>query len=67
MSELLSFGEKVKLMRETLELTQTEFGELVGLRQTSVSTVEKGRSYVSMPVLENIKKLAKRKRIKVNF
>ena len=39
----LTFGEKIRLLREENELNQTELGEAVGMTQRKISYLECGR------------------------
>ena len=39
----LTFGEKIRLLREEKELNQTELGEAVGKTQRKISYLECGR------------------------
>ena len=39
----LTFGEKLKLLREEHELNQTELGKLLGMTQRKVSYLERGQ------------------------
>lgn len=39
----LSFGEKIRLLRENRELNQTELGEAVHMTQRRISYIECGR------------------------
>ena len=48
----LSFGEKIKALREDLDMNQTELGKLVGMTQQKLSYIECGRC---QPSLEDIK------------
>ena len=36
-------GERIKQVRKALGLTQTRFGEIIGLKQNSVALIEAGR------------------------
>jgi len=38
----MTFGEKIKLLRESRELTQTQLGKAVNMTQRKVSYIEKG-------------------------
>jgi transcriptional regulator with XRE-family HTH domain len=48
----LTFGEKLKLLREEHELNQTELGKLLGMTQRKVSYLERGQYE---PSLQDIK------------
>ncbi|MBR4971705.1 MAG: helix-turn-helix transcriptional regulator [Oscillospiraceae bacterium] len=52
----LSFGEKIKLLREEKELNQTELGSKVNMTQRKVSYIEQGKCE---PSLEDIIALCK--------
>ena len=52
----LSFGEKVRLLREELELNQTELGHSVNMTQRKVSYLENGKYE---PSIEDIKSLCR--------
>lgn len=43
MSMEMTLGEKIRLLREELELNQTELGEAVGMTQRRVSYIENDR------------------------
>lgn len=44
----LSFGEKIRLLREERELNQTELGKAVNMTQRKVSYLENGKYEPSM-------------------
>ena len=48
----LTFGEKIKLLRENAELNQSELGELVNMTQRKISYIEKDQCE---PNLEDIR------------
>ena len=52
----LSFGEKIKLLREELEMNQTKLGEQVNMTQRKISYLENGKYEPSM---EDIKALCR--------
>lgn len=52
----LTFGEKVRLLRENAELSQSELGEALHMTQRRVSYIECGRYE---PSLEDIRALCK--------
>lgn len=52
----LSFGEKIKLLREERELTQTELGNVVGMTQRKVSYIERDKYE---PNIEDLRLLCK--------
>ena len=43
----MNVGERIKTIRKDAGLNQTEFGERVGLKQTSIAMYEKGERQVS--------------------
>lgn len=47
-----SFGEKIKALREDLDLSQTKLGEKVGMTQRKISYIECGKCE---PSIEDIK------------
>ena len=50
----LTFGEKIRLLREEKELNQTELGRVVNMSQRKVSYIERDRYE---PSIEDIKAL----------
>lgn len=52
----LTFGEKIRLLREEKELNQTELGRAVGMTQRKVSYIERGRYE---PGIEDIRALCR--------
>ena len=52
----LTFGEKVRLLREERELNQTELGNAVNMTQRKISYVERDRY---APGIEDIKALCR--------
>lgn len=52
----LTFGEKVRLLRENAEMSQSELGEALHMTQRRVSYIECGRYE---PSLEDIRALCK--------
>ena len=44
----LSFGEKIRLLRENMELTQTELGQALHMTQRRVSYIECGQNEPSL-------------------
>ena len=52
----LTFGEKIRLLREQRELNQTELGAAVNMTQRKVSYIENGKYE---PSLEDIKALCR--------
>ena len=43
-------GERIKELRKALSLTQTAFGERIGLKQNSVALLEAGRATSDQPI-----------------
>ena len=50
----MTFGEKIRLLREELELNQTKLGQAVNMTQRKISYLENGKYE---PSLEDIKAL----------
>lgn len=50
----MTFGEKIRLLREEKELNQTELGKAIGMTQRKISYLENGKYE---PSLEDIKSL----------
>ena len=50
----LSFGEKIRLLRENKELTQTQLGQHINMTQRKVSYLENGKYE---PSLEDLRTL----------
>lgn len=44
----LSFGEKIRLLRENMELNQTELGNALNMTQRKVSYIECGKNEPSL-------------------
>lgn len=42
------FGERVKMLRETANMSQTELASLCDLEKTSISRIENGRTNVTL-------------------
>ncbi|MBX4189699.1 helix-turn-helix domain-containing protein [Candidatus Parcubacteria bacterium] len=63
----MTFGEKIKEMRESLRYSQQEFAGLLGISQTIVSQYELGRKNPSLPVLRKIVKFAKTNKYKIKL
>lgn len=47
-------GSRVKELRSSLNLSQEQFGQKIGLTKSGVSNVEKGKSFMSQDVLSKI-------------
>lgn len=56
MEMCLSFGEKIKNLREDADLNQTELGKAVNMTQRKVSYIERGKCE---PSVEDIAALAR--------
>lgn len=54
MSLKKEFGQKIKSIREDLNLTQEKFAILVGLEPETISRIETGYTFVSATVLEKL-------------
>lgn len=55
-------GDKVKVLREKMKLTQEQLGTLAGVTGAYISLVEKGRGY--NPLYETVTNLAKALHVK---
>lgn len=49
-----TFSEKIQLLRRKMNLSQYEFSALIGIKQPTLSTYERGASYPSLEVLITI-------------
>ena len=47
-------GKRIKELRKLSDLTQEKFSEMIGIETTSLSGIESGRHFPSMPTLEKI-------------
>ena len=47
-------GKRIKELRKLSGLTQEKFSEMIGIETTSLSGIESGRHFPSMPTLEKI-------------
>ena len=52
-----NLGDRVKILREKNDCTQTELGKVLNLPKQSISRIEKGRRKVSPKELDKISKL----------
>lgn len=52
--DFLNIGERIKILRRTLNLTQTEFASRIGSVQNTVTGYESGRRNPSAPVVSLI-------------
>ena len=50
----MTFGEKLRLLREELELNQTELGEKLGMTQRKISYLERDRYEPSLQDIQTI-------------
>ena len=53
---IMTFGEKVRQLRETAEFTQAELGKMLNMTQRKISYIENGKYE---PSLEDIRSLCK--------
>ena len=60
----LTFGEKIRLLREERELNQTELGRAVGMTQRKVSYLERGQYE---PSLEDLRVLCRFFRVSADY
>ena len=51
-----NFGQRLKELRKSKKLTQSQFAELVGMEDMSISRIENGKRF---PQKDNIEKFAK--------
>ena len=56
MDILIKFGETVRNLRQSKQISQEQFADMCGLHRTYISDIELGKRNVS---LENIEKIAK--------
>lgn len=56
MAMVLSFGEKIKLLRENMELSQKQLGESVNMTQRKISYIEHNKYE---PGLEDIREFCR--------
>ena len=47
-------GETIRRMRQAQNLTQEELGERVGVQKDQISSLEKGRSVITLPTISRI-------------
>ena len=52
----MTFGDKIRLLRENKELTQTQLGQAVNMTQRKISYLENGKYE---PSIDDIKSLCK--------
>lgn len=57
LAQTLRIGEKLRKIRKSLKLTQSEFGEKIGLQQSYVADLERGRNKPSYDTLTKILKV----------
>ena len=60
----LTFGEKLKLLREENELKQTELGKLLNMTQRKISYLERGQYE---PSLQDIKAICMYFRVSADY
>lgn len=63
-SELIDIGKRVKKVRESLLMDQTEFADLLDIKQGRVSNMEGGGS---VPTPDQIKTLYKKHKVSSNY
>ena len=56
------FGKNIRLIRESMNMTQEKLSDLCGLHRTYIGGVERGERNIS---LENIQKIAKALQVKI--
>ncbi len=59
-----TFAKKLKLLRNQKNLSQTEFGKLIGYHYTHVCRFERGDS---LPSIDGIKRIAKKLKVSVDY
>lgn len=60
-----TFGSYLKVQREKLNLTQTEFGALVGINSSAISRIENGAQKFTSSKLELLAKVFKSEKQKI--
>jgi len=55
-SILISFGDKVRVTRKTLELSQEELADKAGLHRTYIGMIERGEKNITLTNIEKISK-----------
>lgn len=63
----MNLQEKIKFLRESIRMSQREFGEELGLSQMIVSCYERGTRKPSYDVLMTIDAMAKKYKVKVQI
>ena len=61
----MSFGEQVKYVRKKLHLSQTDFGNLLGVNFTTVNRCENGKSEPSYKAMRAFEALCKERAIEI--
>ena len=61
----MNFGKQVKYVRLQLHLSQTDFGNLLGVNFTTVNRWENGKTDPSFRALRSFEKLCKDRNIKL--
>ena len=51
---MTNIGEKIKRLRETAKVTQTQLAEFLSIDQSLISKIEKGERSISSDMLSNI-------------
>lgn len=51
-----TLGANIKYQREKMKLTQAQLAKLCGVKQNTISSVEKGRSWPSAELLSDLSK-----------
>lgn len=49
-----SIGERVRKLREVRDISQNELGDAIGVRQTTISEIERGGNQPSVLVLRKL-------------
>ncbi|MDP3297657.1 MAG: helix-turn-helix transcriptional regulator [Thermodesulfovibrionia bacterium] len=57
------FGKNIRLIRESMNMTQEKLSDLCGLHRTYIGSVERGERNIS---LENISKIARALNVKIS-
>lgn len=63
----MTIGDKVKKLRDYLELSMESFGDILGVSKHTVSNWEKGKREPTERMRESLNDLAKRSHVKLNF
>ena len=57
----MEIGENLKRIRKEMQLTQQELARMSGVKQATISAIEKGRNHPTTPTLEMLAKAMNRK------